>query len=284
MGPVELVDLDDDRARPELVGAKAGRLAQARRRGLPVLPGFVVLPEPGSDLVAELLPEVDQRGPHAVSLSLMERVPEDVDLSGAVAAAARVGPSLVARSSSVVEDDPVWSGAFSSFLDLQPEQVTTAVAGCWASTLTPSVLELCERTGLEPAAVCPGVLVQSMVEPQASGTATFAPGDGGATEIVAVWGSPAPLMAGWAEGWRAKVVGDEVSGLAVEAGAGEAGAGVRRERPLDRPFPVQWLRGVADLARDACEGSAAAIEWAVVDDRPVLLQARPAVAPGARAA
>lgn len=291
---LELVDLDDERARPELIGAKAGRLAEARRRGLPVLPGFVVLPAPGQSLVAELLPEVAHRGPHAVSLTLMERVPEELDLSAAVARGAHLGASLVARSSSHVEDDPVWSGAFSSYLELQPEQLVTAVAGCWASTLTPSVLELCERTGAEPPAVCPAVLVQPMVEPQASGTATFggeasgaggtgadgaAGAAGGAVEIVAVWGSPAPLMAGWAEGWRARVVGDEVSGPAVGEAPGSGAPGsrpaVRRGRPLDRPFPAEWLRGVAALAREACEGAASAIEWAVVDDRPVLLQARP---------
>lgn len=277
---IELIDLDDERAVAERVGAKAARLADARRRGLPALPGFAVLPGPGSALVAELVAQVADRGPHAVSLSLMERVPDEVDLGPAIERAQALGGSLVARSSSGVEDDPVWSGAFSSFLDLQPDQLTTAVAGCWASTITRSVLEICERVGAQPAEVCPAVLVQPMVEPQAAGTATFVGAEaatGGTVEIVAVWGSPAPLMVGWAEGWRASVAGDTVTGPAV--GEGPPGRG----RKLDKPFPPEWFRAVAGLARAALDGGPAAIEWAIVDDRPVLLQARPAVLAAPRA-
>ncbi|MGH9082521.1 MAG: PEP-utilizing enzyme [Acidimicrobiales bacterium] len=265
---VELIGLDEAAAVAERVGAKAGRLADARRRRLPVLPGFAVLPGPGRALVAELLPQVAERGPHAVSLALMERVAGEVDLTPAIERARTVGTSLVARSSSIVEDDAVWSGAFSSFLDLRPDQLTTAVAGCWASTVTPSVLEICERTGIGPPEACPAVLVQPMVEPQAAGTATFTPTG---VEIMAVWGSPAPLLAGWVEGWQATVRGDDVTGPAV--GEGPPGRG----RALDRPFPAGWFRAVADLASAALDGAPAAIEWAMVDDRPLLLQARPAL-------
>ena len=270
----EPIALDDGSVSIASVGAKAARLADARRRGLPVLPGFVVPAGPGRSMVASLLPEVASRGPHAASLALMEKVAALVDLSSALRWAARLGPSLVARSSSCVEDDPVWSGAFSSYLDVGPGELAIAVAGCWASTLTPAVLALCERTGSAPPDVCPAVLVQPMVDPQASGTATYAPGPEGAdspVEIVAVWGPPAPLMAGWSEGWRATVAGEQVSGPAV----GDAAA-IRNRRP-DRPMPPEWLRAVAELARRACAGDPAAIEWAVVDGSPVLLQARPAV-------
>ena len=267
------IALDDASVSTATVGAKAARLADARRRGLPVLPGFVVPAGPGRSMVASLMPEVASHGPHAASLTLMEKVAALVDLSSAVRLAARLGPSLVARSSSCVEDDPVWSGAFSSYLDVGPGELAVAVAGCWASTLTPAVLALCERTGSAPPDVCPAVLVQPMVDPQASGTATFAPGPEGAgspVEIVAVWGPPSPLMAGWSEGWRATVTGEQVSGPAV----GDVAA-PRNRRP-DRPMPPEWLRAVAELARRACAGDPAAIEWAVVDGRPVLLQARPA--------
>ena len=269
------IALDDASVSTATVGAKAARLADARRRGLPVLPGFVVPAGPGRSMVASLMPEVASHGPHAASLTLMEKVAALVDLSSAVRLAARLGPSLVARSSSCVEDDPVWSGAFSSYLDVGPGELAVAVAGCWASTLTPAVLALCERTGSAPPDVCPAVLVQPMVDPQASGTATFAPGSEGAgspVEIVAVWGHPSPLMAGWSEGWRATVTGEQVSGPAV----GDSAA-ARNRRP-DRPMPSEWLRAVAELARLACAGGPAAIEWAVVDGRPVLLQARPAAA------
>lgn len=267
----EVVDLDDDVATASAVGAKAARLAAARRAGLPVLPGVVVLAGPGRRLVHELLPDVPRKGPHAMSLALMEAVATRVEFADVRARAAALGASLVARSSSGVEDDPLWSGAFSSFLDVDPEQLATAVAGCWASTLTPSVLDLCEKAGVVPEDVCPAVLIQPMVSPDAAGTATYVPGE--PVEVIAVWGSPAPLLAGWAEGWSATVQAGRVEGPAV---GGPPSPGYRMH-PIDRPLPADWLVAVADLAVAACDGEPAAIEWAIVDGNALLLQARPTV-------
>ena len=265
----EVMDLDDEGATASVVGAKAARLAAARRAGLPVLPGVVVLPGPGRLLVDEMLPDVHRHGPHAVSLALMDAVATRVLLGDACGRAAALGSSLVARSSSYVEDDPLWSGAFSSFLDVEPPHVAIAVAGCWASTLAPSVLELCDKTGTMPGEVCPAVLVQPMVSPDAAGTGTYVPG--GPVEVVAVWGSPAPLLAGWAEGWSATIRAGRAEGPAV----GGPPLPGRPQRPIDRPLPTAWLAAVADLAGAACGGEPAAIEWAIVDGRAVLLQVRP---------
>ncbi len=271
----EVVDLDDGAA-ATVVGAKAARLATARRAGLPVLPGIVVLAGPGRRFVQDLLADVPRHGPHAASLALMEAVAAQVEFGDVCARGAALGASLVARSSSSVEDDPRWSGAFSSFLDIGPGQLATAVAGCWASTLTPAVLDLCEHAGAAPDDVCPAVLVQPMVSPDAAGTATSMPGQ--PVEVIAVWGSPAPLLAGWAEGWHATVQTGVVEGPAV---GGPPSPGYRMQ-PIDRPLPPEWLVAVAELAMAACGGEPAAIEWAIVDGSALLLQARPVV-PGAEA-
>ncbi len=236
--PPDLVDLDAAGALGSIVGAKAAALGRARRRGLPVLPGFVVPADDGRELVASLVASVRTAGPHAAALALMEAA-RAIDLGPAVRAAGRFGPRLAVRSSSVAEDDPAWAGAFTSFLDVQPDELPTAVAGCWASALTPAVLERCARTGARPADVCPAVLVQPMVEPQAGGIARVsADAD---VHVVGVRGSPAPLLAGWSTG---------------------------------DALPAAWVRAVADLARRAGEGAPVTVEWAIVDDAPVLLQVR----------
>ena len=236
--PPDLVDLDAAGALGSIVGAKAAALGRARRRGLPVLPGFVVPADDGRELVASLVASVRTAGPHAAALALMEAA-RAIDLGPAVRAAGRLGSRLAVRSSSVVEDDPAWAGAFTSFLDVQPDELPTAVAGCWASALTPPVLERCARTGARPADVCPAVLVQPMVEPQAGGIARV--GADADVHVVGVRGSPAPLLAGWSTG---------------------------------DALPPAWVRAVADLARRAGEGVPVTVEWAIVDDAPVLLQVR----------
>lgn len=228
------------------VGAKAAALGRARRRGLPVLPGFVVPARTGRALVASVLDSSPTAGPHAVALAVMEAA-RRVDLTLAELAAHQLGACLVVRSSSAVEADPLWSGAFSSFLDVAPGELPTAVAGCWASTVMPAVLDRCGRTGTRPEDVCPAVLVQPMVEPEAGGIArmTLVP-DGtesgrAVVEVVGVRGSPAPLLAGWS--------------------------------PAE-PLPPEWVRAAEDLVRRAGDGLPATVEWAVVDGAVVLLQVR----------
>lgn len=242
-----VLDLDGAAALDVLVGEKAAALGRARRRGLPVLPGFVVAAQDGSRLVAAFAGLCASQGPHAAALALMEAAAR-VDLSRTVEAARRLGPRLAVRSSSGVEGDPALAGAFSSYLDVEPEEVPTAVAGCWASVFKPAVLDHCARTGRSLADVCPAALVQPMVDPQGGGIARVrrAHGDRRSSslvvEVLGVRGSPAPLLAGWS---RAEVL------------------------------PEEWVRGVEDLARDAGGGAPVTVEWAVVEDRPLLLQVRP---------
>jgi phosphohistidine swiveling domain-containing protein len=244
--PSEPIDLDGAGVAVALAGAKAAALGDARRRGLPVLPGFVVPADDGRRLVASFDELSRTRGAHAAALAVMEAA-ERVDLTGAVEAARRLGPRLVVRSSSPVEGDPVWAGAFSSFLDVEPRELPTAVAGCWASVFTTNVLARCARTGRSPADVCPAVLVQPMVDPGAGGVARTrgaqAKGMRGGrwVDIVGVRGSPAPLLAGWSHG---------------------------------DALPLEWRRAVEDLARRAGDGAPVTLEWAIVAGRPVLLQLR----------
>lgn len=260
------------------IGAKALALARARRRGLPALPGIVVPASAGRALVEQALAASGGGSPHAATLAVMDAAVH-LDWTAVVEAARRLGDRLVVRSSSPVEGDPSWSGAFSSFLEVAPDEVPTAVAGCWASACNPTVLDLCDRMGRTPEEVSPAVLVQPMVAPDAGGTATVERGAGRrapAVEIAGVPGSPAPLLAGWVSGWSARVTGDgedeEATHGAPRAVAGRGGAA--EPGPEDALPPARWLHAVARLARLAGDGAAAAIEWAIVDDGALLLQLR----------
>jgi phosphohistidine swiveling domain-containing protein len=244
------VDLDDSAARdPAVVGAKAAWLARARQLGLPALPGVVVdvdAGRPAADIAVAAL----SRGSGAARLAVM-RGPAGIPDRQRIAA---LGFPVVVRSSSPLEDDPIWSGAFSSFLDIMADDVPKAVRGCWASAFSVDALGRAERAGVTPDALAMAVLVQPQVAPDAGGLARTSPQ--GEVTITAVKGSPAPLLAGWERGVQIRVGGE-----------GEAGG----SELLD----AAGARAVADLARRVrADLSCDVVEWALVGSRVILLQCR----------
>jgi PEP-utilising enzyme, mobile domain/Pyruvate phosphate dikinase, AMP/ATP-binding domain len=253
-----LIELDERACRdPLLAGSKAARLASARAAGLPALPGLVIPIGVGRDALDRVLDPLRRHGRHAAQLQLMgDGVPAllAAELRRRCAALA---DRLVVRSSSPLEDGGVWSGAFTSFLGVRPDELTTAVAGCWAAALGRDPLERAAHLGLEPARLAMAVLIQPEIDPVASGTAQVE-GDGTVT-VVAVAGSPAPLLSGWSDGLTATVRAGEV---ATQPGGGAAGW-------LDAPMLVQ----VAALA-EAVAGELGddTIEWASAGRGPLLLQ------------
>lgn len=255
----EALSLDDERALSAvLVGAKAARLAAARRRGLPVLPGVVVSPGPAREGIAAAEATLSVGGERNAEQSVMAALTLAFDV--APYRAERwfddLGPRLVVRSSGVDEDDPAWAGAFSSFVDVAPSELATAFAGCWASALRPQVLARLASTGRSAAQACPAVLVQPFVEAGYAGVATTYPAD--EVEIFAVRGSPASLLGGYMPGSVAIESGGTVKGSAVTL--------LGEER----------TRAVASLARQASEGGPVTIEWAEHGGQLALLQVRSA--------
>lgn len=257
-----LVDLDDRAALdPSVSGAKAGGLAHARRLGLPALPGAVVPVTAAQPAVRAALDQLP-RGSGAARLAAL-RVPVDPDLlAQAGERAARLGFPVVVRSSSPLEDAPAWSGAFSSFLDIEAGDLATAVRGCWGSAFAVDPLERAERAGVAPADLGMAVLVQPQVKPDAGGLARTA-GDG-VVEITAVAGSPAPLLTGWERGVRIRVDGDgpvHATGAAADV------------------MPEPAIVAVAHLARRVrADMDSDVIEWATCGSQLVLLQCRRASA------
>jgi phosphohistidine swiveling domain-containing protein len=184
---------------------------------------------------------------------------------------------VIARSSSPLERDGRWSGAFSSVSEVGPDDVGTAVRSCWASAFAVDPLERLALCGLPLEALRLGILLQPEIRMAAGGAARVTvAGDGGEVIVEGVPGHPGPLLSGWADGASARVplafspagipsIPDTTSLLPAEGGlASLVGHGT--------------VAAVARLAA-GCYGELGddTIEWAACDGEAWLLQAqRPA--------
>jgi phosphoenolpyruvate synthase/pyruvate phosphate dikinase len=246
---------------PARVGGKAARLAAALQRGLPVLAGIVVPVEVSADLLILAARQIEGRGVHAARLAVMESAVPDLT---ALSAHIRVlGDDLVVRSSSPLEAAPAYAGAFTSYLAVSPSEVAIAVRGVWASALTDESL-ISSRGPTATARDGPrmAVLVQPHVHPSFSGTARVSHDH--VVTVVAVKGSPAPLLAGWARGETAEVdTAGGVSGRVAIALVGET--------------MIRDVAGLACRVRQVIGDDL--IEWAATDSGLVLLQAKRAASP-----
>jgi Pyruvate phosphate dikinase, AMP/ATP-binding domain/PEP-utilising enzyme, mobile domain len=265
-------------ATPAAVGAKAARLSAALRAGLPVLPGWVVPCEAARPALSAAASAV-RRGEAAAARRAALSCPLDPGLGTELAAAvASLGGRVIVRSSSPLERDPRWSGAFSSIAEVGQDDVPTAVRSCWAAAFAVDPLARLTSCGLPPEALELAVVIQPELRPAAGGAARVVAAPrtaqitGVEVDVEGVAGHPGPLLAGWAEGVSARVQ--------VPA----AGAGQRAAAPQPRCWPAatSGLAGligprlayeVADLAARVYRllGDDT-IEWAVHDDRVWLLQ------------
>jgi hypothetical protein len=209
-----VLDLDDPRcANPRLAGAKASWLARARHQGLPALPGIVLTTEVSGPALQHGTEALVRRGSGGARLEVGHLPIEDAVLAEIRQAASRLGTSLAVRSSSILEGEGEWSGAFASYLDVAPAEMQAAIAGCWASAFTVANLGRFAAVGLEPAAAPMAVLIQPVLRPEYGGVARLDHNDD--VEVIGIKGSPASLVQGWESGVRAVVgPGGEVDGFA----------------------------------------------------------------------
>ena len=239
---------------PEISGEKGAGLARALAAGFPVLDGFVIPPACSLPALQSAANVLEKRGTGGSRMSIIgyELPSEFVDEIDRFAL--ELQAPLIVRSSSMLEGDGEWSGAFTSIPEVQNNEVVKAMKSVWATTFALEVLERFEAAGLEPGSAPMGVLVQSEIQPEFGGAAIV---DGlGAITINAVKGSPKDLMAGWVPGVRAVLEEGELRGA-------EAIDLVGRDNVM----------AVADLAlRVRQELGNNLIEWAIVDGEPILLQ------------
>lgn len=239
----ELLSLDDPAAGdPMVAGAKAAALATARAAGLPALPGFVVPVTAASEPMRIGRAALAKRG--VARRAVMAAGRELVDATLLVplrTAVDSLGGRVIVRSSSPLESDLRWAGAFSTVNEIGPEDIAAAVSSCWASAFAPDPLERLEQCGWGLDDMRLAVLLQRELRPHCGGTAHLV---GDEVRITGVRGHPGPLLAGWAGGVTVRVNG-HASGEAAEY------------------FGTKTVADVADLARAVhqCLGDDV-IEWA----------------------
>ena len=193
-----------------LMGAKAARLARAAGAGLAVLPGWVVPVAEAGPALAAGAAAVRQGRPAAARRVVLGQRLDDGLAAELRKAVAGLGGRVIARSSSPLEADPRWSGAFSSVAEVGPDDVIAAVRSCWASAFAVDPLRRLEACCLPLEALELGVLLQPEIRPVAGGVARVArtgPAGAGRAEVTVegVRGHPGALLAGWAEGASARV-------------------------------------------------------------------------------
>jgi phosphoenolpyruvate synthase/pyruvate phosphate dikinase len=267
--PGRLISLDDPlAARAALAGGKAAALARARQRGLPVPGGYVTQAGEGAAALRAGCAALRTYGRPAARRAALA-VPVDHELAAELAqAVAELGGRVIVRSSSALESDPRWSGAFSSLTEIGAEDVGVAARSCWASAFAPDPLDRLARCGLDPARLGLSLLIQPELAPEFGGLARVL---GGEVSVTWVTGHPGALLAGAADGDSARV------GRGVQSPRGTSGA-------MDRAT----LSDVAGLARTVHElFGDDVIEWASCGGRIFLLQTasgrpgRPAAVPAA---
>jgi hypothetical protein len=184
-------------------GAKAARLARAAAAGLAVLPGWVVPVAEGRPALAAGVAAVRQGRPAAARRAVLGHRLDDALAAELREVVTGLGGRVVVRSSSPLESDPRWSGAFSSVAEVGPGDAVAAVRSCWASAFAVDPLRRLEACCLPPEALELGVLLQPEIRPVAGGVARVTgTGDAGVGEVTieGVLGHPGPLLSGWAEG------------------------------------------------------------------------------------
>lgn len=226
------------------VGFKAARLATALRAGLPVLPGWVVPVLEGQRVTGIGADAVRDRGAAAGRMAVLAEPLEPALVAELRAVVDGLGGRVIVRSSSPLEGDGRWAGAFSSVTGVGREDVAAAVRSCWASAFAMDPLRRLEEYGLGLEALGLGVLVQPEIVPEAGGVARA---ENGSVSVEGVRGHPGALLSGWAEGAR----DDELARLVGPGVVAEAAALADRVHAL--------------LGDDA-------IEWAACDGRVWLLQ------------
>ena len=257
---IEPLALSDPAARDKtVVGSKAALLAVAAEAGMPVLPGIVVplaASAPAMTLGAEAL---TSGGRAAAYLAASREAPSKSHVN----ALASVADAVVVRSSTLLDDDGRWAGAFASYLDVGAGDVAAAVRGCWSSAFARDALDRCEAAGQELATLRIAVLAQPWLRFAYGGTARIGPSaseDGTDITVTVAVGGAHGVVAG-------KAATTVVVGRHGELRSdGHVHAGIVAE--------------VAALARRALDVTGiGTIEWGATGERVVVLQVGPAPPP-----
>jgi len=255
------------------VGGKARSLAALADAGLPVPRWFVVLPAAFEASVPPSIASAEAgKGDLPALRAAVQRsaLAPEVEAAIEAALAAFADTDRFAVRSSAQDEDGArhsFAGQLESFLGVERRQVAEHVARVWASAYGERLARYRTQAGLAGGGGAPAVIVQRMVEGEASGVAFSADPVSGRRSIAviaAAAGRGDALVSGEAEGatWRVDRAGAIVERPAATARAVMDDAAVRR---------------VAALARSAERhfGVPQDIEWTLERGTLHLLQSRP---------
>jgi len=279
------------------VGGKARALAELHQAELQVPPWFVILPEA---FEASLTPEQNAALQSAPSGEAIRSIVDTVNVSDAVAqeiersiAAMGRDGELAVRSSALGEDSAAHSfaGQLESFLFVAPDRVPEYVARVWRSGFGERLIVYRREAGMALPPRAPAVVVQRVIEGEASGVAFSADpvsGRRGIAVVGAVPGLASALVSGATNGdtWRVDRDGRVVeTSIAVKQVAqyrdpdtpgGIASIALSGAKATEPTLQEAQVIAVAELARQAEKffGRPQDIEWTWRQDRLFLLQSR----------
>ena len=294
------------------VGGKGSALAGLVSAGLPVPAGFLITIPAYEDFVRanDLEPRIleaiagvdfaDTTSAEAASeeiRGLFEAATMPEGLAAAIGSAYRdLGERRVAvRSSATAEDLPELSfaGQQDSYLNVSGNAaLLAAVQRCWASLWTARAIVYRERMGIDHHVISMGVVVQIMVDADVSGilfTANPATGDRSEIVLNASFGLGEAVVGGLvtpdtfvidraSQTTKDVVIGSKEEMIVATADQGvetRVVSGDKREVATLSDDRIRELVELGMKAEAVRGGQPQDIEWAVVDERCVLLQSRP---------
>src|SRR5262245_2993145 len=293
------------------VGGKGANLAWMAQAGLPVPPGFCITTAAFRRFVGgeiePLYAALDALDPGEVEgarvtagrvRAALHALPVPPEVSAAVVSAWRAlsGPDYAwaVRSSATAEDLPgaSFAGQQDTYLNIRGERpLLDAVRDCWVSLFTDRAVLYRARNGFGHRAVALSVVVQRMIEPDASGILFTADPVSGSRSIVSIdagFGLGEALVGGLIDADLYKA--DKATGAVREARVGDKAFAIR-SRPeggtVHEPLPESGRRArvlsdaqVAELCAvgrliETRAGSPQDIEWCYEGGTLYVVQARP---------
>ncbi len=321
-----ILPLDSPHATLATAGGKGMNLSCLARAGLPVPPGFIVATAAYHAFVATngLQPFINGQLSTANSQLSMDAAahairaqfaaaPFPAALAGQILATYHALPThsglrvthyalrmthdelppVAVRSSATAEDLPdlSFAGQQDTFLNVVGDQaLLDAVVTCWSSLWTARAIAYRQRNGIPHEGVALAVVVQAMVESDASGvlfTANPLTGQRGEAVIDATLGLGEALVSGQVE--PDQVVVDATAGrivakrlgakaLAIRGQAGGGVATIAQQAAHQQALPDAAILELAGLGQrieqELYAGQPQDIEWAWADGRLYLLQSR----------
>jgi pyruvate,water dikinase len=306
-----ILPLDAD-APIDLVGGKGHALSKLTRAGLPVPTGFLITTRaydefvssndlreqiltPASALEDADFSETEQVAADIAALFEEANIPGELEAEICAAYAVLENQPVAVRSSATAEDlpDASFAGQQDSFLNVRGRHAfLTGLKSCWASLWTARAMTYRARMGIDHGSVSMGVVVQVMVEADASGILfTANPTTGDRSEIVVnaglglgdaiVGGEVSPDAYVLDRGDFSLKEARETAKTDMSVPSGEQGTqlapvpeNLRNESVLDS----EALSRLAQLSLEAesvLGGMPQDVEWAVAGGVCWLLQSRP---------